>query len=74
MRKGDFDRPVLAFESGALLTVNQTNTRTLVRAYGKDPSKYTWHSAGPLTDQTRTSLGVSSESASPSRAAVNRFR
>src|SRR4051794_21868965 len=40
VRKGDFGRPVLALESGALLTVNQTNARTLVRAYGKDPSKY----------------------------------
>ena len=40
VRKGDFDRPVLVFESGALLTVNKTNTRTLIRAYGKDPRKY----------------------------------
>ena len=38
--KGDFDRPVLVFESGALLTLNKTNTRTLIRAYGKDPGKY----------------------------------
>ena len=40
VRKGDFDRPVLAFESGALLTLNKTNTRTLVRAFGKDPRKW----------------------------------
>jgi hypothetical protein len=39
-RKGDFDRPVLVFESGALLTLNKTNTRTLIRAFGKDPRKW----------------------------------
>ena len=40
VRKGDFDRPVLVFESGALLTLNKTNTRTLIHAYGKDPRNW----------------------------------
>ena len=40
VRKGDFDRPVLVFESGARLTLNKTNTRVLIRAYGKDPRNW----------------------------------
>src|SRR5215510_3403933 len=33
---GNFDQPDLIFESGAVLTLNVTSTRALVRAYGKD--------------------------------------
>jgi hypothetical protein len=33
---GNYDKPVLAFESGAQFSLNKTNTRVLVRAYGKD--------------------------------------
>jgi hypothetical protein len=40
VRKGDFGRPVLVFASGFQLTVNTTNARTLVDAYGKDPRNY----------------------------------
>lgn len=33
--EGDFERPVLVFESGDRLTANKTVVRALVRAYGK---------------------------------------
>ena len=33
---GKFDRPVLTFESGDMMSLNQTNVRTLICAYGKD--------------------------------------
>ena len=36
VRMGEFDRPVVEFESGDVLSLNKTNVRTLVRAYGKD--------------------------------------
>jgi hypothetical protein len=34
IKNGKWDRPNLVFESGNLLSLNATNTRTLVRAYG----------------------------------------
>jgi hypothetical protein len=33
--EGDFERPVLVFESGDRLSANKTVVRVLVRAYGK---------------------------------------
>ena len=33
---GGFDKPVLEFESGEKLSLNATNTRVLVKFYGKD--------------------------------------
>jgi hypothetical protein len=34
--EGDFERPVLVFESGDRLSANKTVVRVLVRAYGKN--------------------------------------
>ena len=39
LSKGEFDRPVIEFESGARFTLNKTNTSTLICAYGKDPAR-----------------------------------
>ena len=33
---GKYDRPVLEFENGDSLTLNSTNVRTLIKAYGND--------------------------------------
>ena len=33
---GNYDKPVLSFESGGQLSLNKTNVKTLIRAYGKD--------------------------------------
>ena len=40
---GKFDRPVLTFENGDMMTLNQTNVRTLIRAYGKDGRNWIGH-------------------------------
>ena len=40
---GKFDRPVLTFESGDMMSLNQTNVRTLIRAYGKDGRSWIGH-------------------------------
>ena len=40
VQEGTFDCLDLKFESGDMLSLNQTNLRTLVRAYGMDPEKW----------------------------------
>lgn len=40
---GKFDRPVLTFENGDALSLNQTNVRVLIRAYGKDGRSWVGH-------------------------------
>jgi hypothetical protein len=41
VRPGKFEKANLVFESGASLSLNATNTRTLTRAYG--PNSLDWH-------------------------------
>jgi hypothetical protein len=36
VRMGGYDRPVLEFESEHSLSINATNTRTLIKSYGED--------------------------------------
>jgi hypothetical protein len=36
VREGKYDKPDLVFESGDVLSLNATNTQTLIRAYGTD--------------------------------------
>src|SRR5437588_12034347 len=36
VREGKFDKPELVFESGDILSLNATNTKTLMRAFGSD--------------------------------------
>lgn len=40
---GKYDRPVANFESGDALTLNQTNIRALIRAYGRDGRAWIGH-------------------------------
>ena len=40
---GKYDRPVAVFESGDQLTLNATNTKTLIRAYGDDSDRWVGH-------------------------------
>jgi hypothetical protein len=40
---GKYDRPVAVFESGDQLTLNATNTKTLIRAYGDDSESWVGH-------------------------------
>ena len=40
VRPGKFEKPDLVFESGDVLSVNSTNNRTLMKAYG--PSSEGW--------------------------------
>jgi hypothetical protein len=35
-REGKYDKPDLVFESGEVLSLNATNLRTLIRAYGRN--------------------------------------
>ena len=39
-RPGNYDQADLVFESGAVLTLNKTSTRELIRAYGKDAREF----------------------------------
>ncbi len=36
VRQGKYDKPDLVFESGDVLSLNSTNTQTLIRTYGTD--------------------------------------
>jgi hypothetical protein len=36
VREGKFDKPVLVFETGDILSLNATNTKTLMRAFGSN--------------------------------------
>ena len=36
IREGKFEKPELVFETGDILSLNATNTKTLMRAFGKD--------------------------------------
>src|SRR4051794_25400541 len=36
VKEGKYDKPDMTFESGETLSLNATNTRTLVRAYGRN--------------------------------------
>jgi hypothetical protein len=36
VRQGKYDKPDVVFESGDVLSLNATNTQTLIRAYGTD--------------------------------------
>jgi hypothetical protein len=36
VREGKFDKPELVFETGDILSLNATNTKTLIRAFGSD--------------------------------------
>ena len=36
IKLGGYDRPEATFESGSLLSLNKTNVRTLIKAYGED--------------------------------------
>jgi hypothetical protein len=40
---GKYDKPVLLFKSGDQLTLNATNTKTLIRAYGDDSDRWVGH-------------------------------
>jgi hypothetical protein len=40
---GQFDKPELVFETGDILSLNTTNTKTLIRAYGSDGSAWIGH-------------------------------
>jgi hypothetical protein len=40
---GNFERPNLVFESGDMLSLNKSNTRILVKAYGKDSRNWPGH-------------------------------
>jgi hypothetical protein len=40
---GKYERPVVHFKSGDQLTLNTTNTRTLVLAYGDDSDRWVGH-------------------------------
>jgi hypothetical protein len=40
VRDGKFDRPDVIFESGEILSLNTTNTRTLMKAYGPDSNSW----------------------------------
>jgi len=36
VKTGKFDKPDIIFETGEILTLNATNSKTLIRAYGPD--------------------------------------
>jgi hypothetical protein len=40
---GKYDRPVAVFEGGDQLTLNATNTKTLIRSYGDDSRGWVGH-------------------------------
>jgi hypothetical protein len=40
IREGKYDKPDMVFESGEILSLNATNTRILVRAYGRDSADW----------------------------------
>jgi hypothetical protein len=40
VREGKYDKPDIVFETGEMLSLNATNTKTLVRAYG--PNSEDW--------------------------------
>ena len=41
VRQGKYDKPDLVFESGDVLSLNTTNTQTLIRAFGADSECWT---------------------------------
>jgi hypothetical protein len=41
VKQGKFDKPDLVFETGDVLSLNATNNKTLIRAYG--PNSKDWH-------------------------------
>jgi hypothetical protein len=41
VRQGKYDKPDLVFESGDVLSLNTTNTQTLIRAFGADSEYWT---------------------------------
>jgi hypothetical protein len=49
---GKFDRPVLTFENGDALSLNQTNVRVLIRAYGKDGRSWIGHTVELYAGET----------------------
>jgi hypothetical protein len=38
--EGEYDKPVLVFDDGTRLSLNRTNTRVLVRAYGNNSENW----------------------------------
>jgi hypothetical protein len=40
VREGKYEKPDLVFESGEALSVNSTNNRTLMRAFGSDSNEW----------------------------------
>jgi len=40
IREGKFDKPDMVFESGEVLSLNATNTRILMRAYGQESADW----------------------------------
>jgi hypothetical protein len=59
---GRFDKLDLAFSDGSVLSLNKTNTKTLMKAYGTDTDSWTDHVialfVGPLEFQGRTQDAV----------------
>ena len=41
VKLGNFDKPVVEFESGAKLSLNKTNVRKLIEAFGEDSRDWT---------------------------------
>ena len=40
VEEGSFDKPVLRFSDNTLLSLNATNTKTLIRVYGQESDRW----------------------------------
>ena len=64
IREGKFDKPDMMFESGEVLSLNATNTRILMRAYGQESADWIGKEIElapgqtPFQGQLRDSVGV----------------
>jgi hypothetical protein len=71
---GNYDRPQLRFEDGSLLSLNKTNTRALIKAFGDDSDAWIGHEvelrAGITQYQGQTTETILLRPVTPRKIAV----